>query len=72
MLTNGFLDLRFMWECYTNILRTIHSEGQIRGDRRRSWIYEPYNELGEMMRTYLEQLERIENERLGGHDLNNK
>lgn len=70
--TNGSPGLRYMWICYSNILRAIHREGQMRGGAGDNWIYEPWNELEEMMDTYPERLERIENERLDDDSINNK
>ena len=70
--TNGSPSLRHMWKCYAAILRAIHREGQIRGGIGGSWIYEPWDELAAMMRTYPERLERIEDERVGGRTFNNQ
>jgi hypothetical protein len=70
--TNGSRDLRIMWRCYANILRAIHREGQIRGGVGGSWIYEPLDELIQMMRTYPAQLERIEVDRLAVGSINIK
>jgi hypothetical protein len=72
MINNGSPDLRFMWKCYANILHAIHREGQMRGGPEGGWILEPLNELGDMIESYPDQLENMENERLGGHSLNNK
>jgi hypothetical protein len=55
-----------MWKCYVEILRAIHREGQIKGGVDGPWIYTPWNELAKVMRTYPQQLEKIESERLSG------
>ena len=65
--TNGSPQLRHMWNCYAGILRAIHRDGQVKPATGGKWINEPWDELAEMMRTYPQQLERLEQERLGGH-----
>lgn len=62
--TNGSADLRFMWECYANILRAIHREGQMRPGPSDNWIYRPMDELEDMIDTYPVELKRREDERL--------
>ena len=61
---NGSADLRFMWECYANILRAIHREGQISRGIFSTWAYKPLDELENMMNTYPAELKRREKQRL--------
>ncbi|KAF7504967.1 hypothetical protein GJ744_001548 [Endocarpon pusillum] len=62
---NGSESLQYMWRCYAAVLRAIHREGQIKPGVGGTWVYQPWNELAHMMQTYPQELERLENERVG-------
>lgn len=72
IVTNGSPDLRCMWKCYAAILAAIHREGQMWYADDEGWIYEPLDELQEMMDNYPAELEMIENQRLGRRLVNNR